>query len=93
MKKGTEFFAGATRLDSVPRKSIIGGLSNDPAKRYTASQTLNAKYGTWDFIIIRLRCNHICIISAQKCSIKVHDLIRANDVSSYDAYRATLSKR
>lgn len=23
---------------------------------------------------------------------KVHDLIRANDVSSYDAYRSTLSK-
>lgn len=66
-----EFFAGSTRLDSVvPRKSIIGGLSYDPAKRYTAAQTLNAKYGTWDFITIRLHCNHICIITVLKCSIK-----------------------
>ncbi len=46
-----EFFAGSTRLNSVvPRKSIIGGLSNDPAKRYTASQTLNAKIWNVGFL-------------------------------------------
>ncbi|MES1052541.1 collagenase [Bacillus thuringiensis] len=88
-----EFFAGATRLDSVvPRKSIIGGLSNDPAKRYTASQTLNAKYGTWDFYNYSFALQSYMYNKRPEMFDKVHDLIRANDVSSYDAYRATLSK-
>ncbi|PEA06988.1 collagenase [Bacillus cereus] len=88
-----EFFAGSTRLDSVvPRKSIIGGLSNDPAKRYTAAQTLNAKYGTWDFYNYSFALQSYMYNNRPEMFDKVHDLIRANDVSSYDAYRSTLSK-
>ena len=88
-----EFFAGSTRLDSVvPRKSIIGGLSNDPAKRYTAEQTLNAKYGTWDFYNYSFALQSYMYNNCPEMFDKIHDLIRANDVPGYDAYRSTLSK-
>ncbi|MEH7460061.1 collagenase ColA [Bacillus sp. JJ1127] len=88
-----EFFAGSTRLDSVvPRKSMIGGLSNDPAKRYTAEQTLNAKYGTWDFYNYSFALQSYMYNNRPEMFDKIHDLIRANDVPGYDAYRSTLSK-
>ncbi|SFD59323.1 microbial collagenase [Bacillus sp. 491mf] len=88
-----EFFAGSTRLDSVvPRKSIIGGLSNDPAKRYTAEQTLNAKYGTWDFYNYSFALQSYMYNNRPEMFDKIHDLIRANDVPGYDAYRSALSK-
>ncbi|MEH7463043.1 collagenase ColA [Bacillus thuringiensis] len=88
-----EFFAGSTRLDSVvPRKSMIGGLSYDPAKRYTAEQTLNAKYGTWDFYNYSFALQSYMYNNRPDMFDKVHDLIRANDISGYDAYRASLSK-
>ncbi|PEI96938.1 collagenase [Bacillus pseudomycoides] len=88
-----EFFAGSTRLDSVvPRKSIVGGLSNDPAKRYTAEQTLNAKYGTWDFYNYSFALQSYMYNNRPEMFDKVHDLIRANDVTNYDAYRSALSK-
>ncbi|MGG2017976.1 collagenase [Bacillus sp. S10(2024)] len=88
-----EFFAGSTRLDSVvPRKSMIGGLSNDPAKRYTAEQTLNAKYGTWDFYNYSFALQSYMYNNRPDMFDKVHDLIRANDVPGYDAYRSALSK-
>ncbi|MCX2828075.1 MULTISPECIES: collagenase ColA [Bacillus] len=88
-----EFFAGSTRVDSVvPRKSIIGGLSNDPAKRYTAEQTLNAKYGAWDFYNYSFALQSYMYNNRPDMFDKVHDLIRANDVPGYDAYRSALSK-
>ncbi|PFL24769.1 collagenase [Bacillus cereus] len=88
-----EFFAGSTRLDSVvPRKSIIGGLSYDPAKRYTAEQTLNAKYGIWDFYNYSFALQSYMYNNHPEMFDKVHDLIRANDVPGYDTYRSTLSK-
>ncbi|MDP7978971.1 collagenase ColA [Bacillus multifaciens] len=88
-----EFFAGSTRLDSVvPRKSIIGGLSNDPAKRYTAEQTLNAKYGTWDFYNYSFALQSYMYNNRPEMFDKIHDLIRTNDTSGYDAYRSVLSK-
>ena len=88
-----EFFAGSTRLDSVvPRKSMIGGLSNDPAKRYTAEQTLNAKYGTWDFYNYSFALQSYMYNNRPEMFDKIHDLIRANDVPGYDAYRSALSK-
>ncbi|PFO80019.1 collagenase ColA [Bacillus cereus] len=88
-----EFFAGSTRLDSVvPRKSIIGGLSNDPAKRYTAEQTLNARYGAWDFYNYSFALQSYMYNNRPEMFDKIHDLIRANDVPAYDAYRSALSK-
>ncbi|WP_439741173.1 collagenase [Bacillus pseudomycoides] len=88
-----EFFAGSTRVDSVvPRKSIIGGLSNNPAKRYTAEQTLNAKYGAWDFYNYSFALQSYMYNNRPDMFDKVHDLIRANDVPGYDAYRSALSK-
>ncbi|WP_018765202.1 collagenase ColA [Bacillus sp. 105MF] len=88
-----EFFAGSTRVDSVvPRKSIIGGLSNDPAKRYTAEQTLNAKYGAWDFYNYSFALQSYMYNNRPDMFDKVHDLIRANDVPGYDVYRSALSK-
>ncbi|MEY8348518.1 collagenase ColA [Bacillus cereus] len=88
-----EFFAGSTRLDSVvPRKSMIGGLSNDPAKRFTAEQTLNARYGAWDFYNYSFALQSYMYNNRPDMFDKIHDLIRANDVPAYDAYRSALSK-
>ncbi|MGG0256888.1 collagenase [Bacillus toyonensis] len=88
-----EFFAGSTRMDSVvPRRSIIDQLATtDPMQRYNTSQTLYARYGTWDFynysfvLQSHLYNNHFDILD------KLDYLIRDNNVSGYDTYRKTLS--
>nr|WP_035436129.1 collagenase [Bacillus sp. UNC322MFChir4.1] len=88
-----EFFAGSTRTNNViPRKSVIGGLSNEPAKRYTAEQTLYAKYGTWDFYNYSFALQSYMYNHKFDTFDKIQDLIRANDVQGYDAYREELSK-
>ncbi len=72
-----EFFAGATRTDNVvPRKSIIGGISSNPAERYTAERTLNAKYGTWDFYNYSFALQSYMYNKRYDMFDKVHDLIR-----------------
>ncbi|MFJ8531014.1 collagenase [Bacillus sp. NPDC094106] len=88
-----EFFAGSTRTNNVvPRKSVIRGLSNEPAKRYTAEQTLYAKYGTWDFYNYSFALQSYMYNHKFDTFDKIQDLIRANDVQGYDAYREALSK-
>ncbi|SFJ97763.1 microbial collagenase [Bacillus sp. 71mf] len=88
-----EFFAGSTRTNNVvPRKSVIRGLSNEPAKRYTAEQTLSAKYGTWDFYNYSFALQSYMYNHKFDTFDKIQDLIRANDVQGYDAYREQLSK-
>ncbi|MCM3734494.1 collagenase [Bacillus cytotoxicus] len=88
-----EFFAGSTRTNNVvPRESVIRGLSNEPAKRYTAEQTLFAKYGTWDFYNYSFALQSYMYNHKFDTFDKVQDLIRANDVQGYDAYREQLSK-
>ncbi|MDA1762046.1 collagenase ColA [Bacillus cereus] len=88
-----EFFAGSTRTnDVVPRKSIISGLSSDPASRYTAKQTLFAKYGSWDFYKYSFALQSYLYNHQFGTFDKLQDLIRANDVRNYDAYRESLSK-
>ena len=88
-----EFFAGSTRTNNVvPRKSIISGLSSDPASRYTAKQTLFAKYGSWDFYNYSFALQSYLYNHHFETFDKIQDLIRANDVKNYDAYREALSK-
>jgi microbial collagenase len=88
-----EFFAGSTRTNNVvPRKSIISGLSSDPASRYTAERTLFAKYGSWDFYNYSFALQSYLYTHQFETFDKIQDLIRANDVKNYDAYRETLSK-
>ncbi|MFC9449598.1 collagenase ColA [Bacillus cereus] len=88
-----EFFAGSTRTNNVvPRKSIISGLSSDPASRYTAKQTLFAKYGSWDFYKYSFALQSYLYNHQFGTFDKLQDLIRANDVRNYDAYRESLSK-
>ncbi|MDC2863710.1 collagenase ColA [Bacillus sp. BP-3] len=94
-----EFFAGSTRTNNVvPRQSIIGGLSSDPAKRYTAERTLFSKYGQgegnekWDFYNYSFALQSYLYTHQFETFDKIQDLIRANDVKGYDAYREALSK-
>ncbi|MGE7873888.1 collagenase ColA [Bacillus paramycoides] len=88
-----EFFAGSTRTNNVvPRKSIISGLSSNPASRYTAKQTLFAKYGSWDFYNYSFALQSYLYNHQFETFDKIQDLIRANDVKNYDAYRESLSK-
>ncbi|MGE7879613.1 collagenase ColA [Peribacillus muralis] len=88
-----EFFAGSTRTnDVVPRKSIISGLSDEPSRRYTAEQTLFAKYGSWDFYNYSFALQSYMYNYQFDTFDRIQDLIRANDVKNYDAYRVALSK-
>ncbi|EMA6343894.1 collagenase ColA [Bacillus cytotoxicus] len=88
-----EFFAGSTRMNNViPRKSIISGLSSDSANRYTAERTLFAKYGSWDFYNYSFALQSYLYNHRFETFDKIQDLIRANDVKNYDAYREALSK-
>ncbi|HDR7613206.1 TPA: collagenase ColA [Bacillus mycoides] len=94
-----EFFAGSTRTNNVvPRKSIISGLSSDPAKRYTAERTLFSKYGEgegdekWDFYNYSFALQSYLYTHQFETFDKIQDFIRANDVKNYDAYREALSK-
>ncbi|MFJ3390472.1 collagenase [Lysinibacillus sp. NPDC086135] len=88
-----EFFAGSTRTnDVVPRQSIISGLSDDPSQRYTAKQTLFAKYGSWDFYNYSFALQSFMYTHQFETFDRIQDLIRANDVKNYDAYRDALSK-
>ncbi|MBF7150021.1 collagenase ColA [Bacillus toyonensis] len=88
-----EFFAGSTRTNNVmPRNSVIRGLSNEQARRYTAEQTLYAKYGTWDFYNYSFALQSYMYNHKFDTFDKIQDLIRANDVQGYDAYREKLSK-
>ncbi|WP_459502664.1 collagenase ColA [Bacillus sp. C1] len=88
-----EFFAGSTRTNNVvPRKSIISGLAPDPESRYTAKQTLFAKYGSWDFYNYSFALQSYLYNRQFDTFDKIQDFIRANDVKNYDAYREKLSK-
>ncbi|MEN1938677.1 collagenase ColA [Paenibacillus sp. 102] len=92
-----EFFAGSTRTNNVvPRKSIISGLSSDPAKRYTAERTLFSKYGEgpeqWDFYNYSFALQSYLYTHQFETFDKIQNFIRANDVKNYDAYREALSK-
>jgi microbial collagenase len=89
-----ELFAGSTRTnDIVPRKSIIGNLSHDPSRRYTAEQTLSAKYGaSWDFYHYSFALQSYMYSNQFTTFDKLQDLIRANDVQGYDAFRDQLRK-
>ncbi|MED2584775.1 collagenase, partial [Bacillus thuringiensis] len=87
-----EFFAGSTRTNNVaPRKSMISGLSSDPASRYTAKQTLFSKYGSWDFYKYSFALQLYLYNHQFETFDKLQDLIRANDVKNYDLYRESLS--
>ncbi|HDX9580690.1 TPA: collagenase, partial [Bacillus pseudomycoides] len=88
-----EFFAGSTRTNNVvPRNSVIRGLANEPAERNTAEKTLHAKYGTWDFYNYSFALQSYLYNHKFDTFDKIQDLIRANDVQGYDAYREALSK-
>lgn len=88
-----EFFAGSTRTnDVVPRKSIISGLSHDPSQRYTAEQTMFAKYGSWEFYNYSFALQSYMYTHQFDMFDRIQDLIRANDVKNYDDYRESLSK-
>ncbi|ANS48789.1 microbial collagenase ColA [Bacillus thuringiensis] len=87
-----EFFAGSTRTNNVvPRKSMISGLSSNPASRYTAKQTLFSKYGLWDFYKYSFALQSYLYNHQFETFDKLQDLIRANDVKNYDSYRESLS--
>ncbi|PRD03292.1 collagenase, partial [Bacillus sp. MYb56] len=88
-----EFFAGSTRTNNVvPRKSVIRGLSSNPAERYTAERTLFSKYGSWDFYNYSFALQSYLYTHQFETFDKIQDFIRANDVKNYDAYREALSK-
>ncbi|MGR3779443.1 collagenase, partial [Bacillus paramycoides] len=88
-----ELFAGSTRTNNVvPRKSMISVLSNEPADRFTAEKTLFSKYGSWDFYHYSYVLQSYMYTNKFDEFDKIQDLIRANDVKGYDAYREALSK-
>ncbi|WP_409475338.1 collagenase [Paenibacillus larvae] len=91
---GAEFFAGATRTDSIqPRKSVVGNLRQDsPSQRYSVSQTLHAQYGSWKFYDYSFAMfNHLYQTDLSELN-KINNMIRANDSHGYKDNIEKLSK-
>lgn len=88
-----EFFAGATRTNSVvPRKSMIGGLATDPENRFTAAEVLYSTYGSFEFYKYAYALQSYMYNQRFDIFDRIHDLIRDNDIPGYDAYRLELSE-
>ncbi|SFW97704.1 microbial collagenase [Thermoactinomyces sp. DSM 45891] len=88
-----EFFAGSTRTSGVqPRKTIVKQLAKDPADRYTVSQTLHAKYGSWDFYNYAFAFQSYMYTTFLPMLDYLNNSIIREDVRAYDQYIDQLSR-
>ncbi|MED1781222.1 collagenase [Brevibacillus fortis] len=90
---GAELFAGSTRTTGVqPRKSMVGNLIRFGQDNwYTASQTLHARYGTWDFYTYSYALQYHMMKDDWNKLDDIMDYIEANNVDGYDRLIRTLS--
>ncbi|TCP67062.1 collagenase [Baia soyae] len=88
-----EFFAGSTRTSGVqPRKTIVKQLAKNPADRYTVSQTLHAKYGSWDFYNYAFAFQSYMYTTYLPMLDYLNNSIFRQDISAYDRYINQLSQ-
>ncbi|MFA4136500.1 MULTISPECIES: collagenase [unclassified Brevibacillus] len=90
---GAELFAGSTRTTGVlPRKSMVNNLIRFGQNNwYTASQTLHARYGTWDFYTYSYALQYHMMKEDWNKLDDIMDYIEANNVDGYDQFIRTLS--
>lgn len=88
-----ELFAGSTRTDGIqPRKTIVKQLAKNPSDRYTVSQTLHAKYGSWDFYNYAFAFQSYMIHQYYPMLDYLNGCILQQDVSAYDRYINQMSQ-
>ncbi|GAV15023.1 microbial collagenase [Paenibacillus sp. NAIST15-1] len=90
---GAEFFAGATRMEGIkPRKSVVGYLVGDePGQRFTVSDTVNSKYGSWQFYNYSFALYDYLYHHDFNAMDRIHRAIRYNDANAYEQQLASIS--
>lgn len=90
---GAEFFAGATRTEGIqPRKSVVGYLVGDePGQRFTVSDTVNSKYGSWQFYNYSFALYDYLYHHDFNAMDRIHRAIRYNDANAYEQQLASIS--
>lgn len=90
---GAEFFAGATRTEGIqPRKSVVGYLVGDePGQRFTVSDTVNSKYGSWQFYNYSFALYDYLYHHDFTAMDRIHRAIRYNDANAYEQQLASIS--
>ncbi|MCR8846142.1 collagenase [Paenibacillus sp. SC116] len=82
---GAEFFAGATRLEGIkPRKSVVSNIKNDRGTHFTVSDTVNAKYGTWNFYNYSFALYDYLYNNDMMQLDRIHTAIRSGSAEAYN---------
>jgi microbial collagenase len=90
---GAEFFAGSTRTQGIqPRQSVVSNLVGDtPAERYSVSDTLNSKYGSWKFYHYSFALFDYMYHQDFTAMDRIHSAIRTNDAAAYEQQLTSMS--
>ncbi|TVX87160.1 collagenase [Paenibacillus agilis] len=81
---GAEFFAGATRLEGIkPRKSVVSNIKYDRGTRFTVSDTVNSKYGTWNFYNYSFALYDYLYQNDMMQLDRIHTAIRSGNAEAY----------
>lgn len=88
-----ELFAGSTRTSGIqPRKTIVKQLAKNPSDRYTVTQTLHAKYGSWDFYNYAFAFQSYMYHEYYPMLDYLNNSILQQNVSAYDRYINQMSQ-
>lgn len=88
-----EFFAGATRLNNIlPRKSVVGGLSDNPSERFDVNRLFDSQYGSWEFYNYGFAFSDYMYNNKKDLFFNINKNIKTNNVTGYEAYLGNLRK-
>ncbi|HCL4436573.1 TPA: collagenase [Clostridium botulinum] len=80
-----EFFAGSTRTSVLPRKSMVGGLSQNPKERFSADKILHSKYDDgWEFYKYGYAFSDYMYNNNKKLFSDLVSTMKNNDVKGYE---------
>ncbi|NFP90576.1 collagenase [Clostridium sporogenes] len=88
-----EFFAGSTRTSVLPRKSMVGGLSENPKERFSADKILHSKYDDgWEFYKYGYAFSDYMYNNNKKLFSDLVSTMKNNDVKGYENLIENASK-
>jgi len=88
-----EFFAGSTRTSVLPRKSMVGGLSQKPKERFSADKILHSKYDDgWEFYKYGYAFSDYMYNNNKKLFSDLVSTMKNNDVKGYENLIENASK-
>ncbi|GAA0063975.1 collagenase [Clostridium sp. CTA-1] len=88
-----EFFAGSTRTSVLPRKSMVGGLSENPKERFNADKILHSKYDDgWEFYKYGYAFSDYMYNNNKKLFSDLVSTMKNNDVKGYENLIENASK-